>query len=327
MGGPGIAPLPPRLSPLPTKTSDKASPGKAGGSSTRPFVWQLKTNKKIGGEGNPPAAAARLLRAGFAQRKGIRRLRNQTHAGRRRTVPGGHAPPESPRPLRGKRSSFAQPAAARPRLGSRLSSRGFTPGFFSSLPSVPSMSFLRAASAALPRGPRARAGEQGGPAPHPERWSQPFATSGSLWVPESPKPRNSCSWQCSTFRTTSPLPGEKGGQHEVLGHQVEGSEKQGAEEGEGQLDAAEKHLAEAHLDVWKHQDLAERGAPLSTISGLTPRPEAAEPPCRRGPSLTGDAQSPGNLGPLSPTQKPTRKSHSLWEIISPWEITSPLRSV
>lgn len=108
---------------------------------------------------------------------------------------------------------------------------------------------------------------------------------------------------------TSSLPsaGDNGGQREVLGHQVDGGEEQRAED-QGQLSAAEKHPAEVDLDVGEHQDLAEDGAPLNTIDGPLPCPEAAEPPCKRGPSLTGGAQSRGDA------QSPLLIPETHWEI-------------
>lgn len=112
----GIALLPLHLSPLPTKTEDKASLGKAGSLQHAAFCLSIKNKQKIIYEKNPPAAAARLLHAGssagFAQRKGICGLRNQIHVGCEKMLPRGpRTPPKAPSPSGGERSSFAQPAA------------------------------------------------------------------------------------------------------------------------------------------------------------------------------------------------------------------------
>lgn len=84
---------------------------------------------------------------------------------------------------------------------------------------------------------------------------------------------------------TSSLPsvGDNSGQHQVLGHHSDGSEEQGVEEEQGQLDAAEKHLAEVQLVSGSTKTLLSvenHSTPSTGGSRLVPLQEGTEACCQ-----------------------------------------------
>lgn len=81
---------------------------------------------------------------------------------------------------------------------------------------------------------------------------------------------------------TSLLPsvGDNSGQHQVLGHHTDGSEEQGVEEDQGQLNAAEKHLAEVQPVSGSTKTLLSmenHSTPSTDSSCLVPLQEGTKP--------------------------------------------------